>query len=208
MAKVTEPTITVEIGDKMSVPKKQTFINKVILIANKINKTLEGKMKGLWLAKLDTEKKVVEAEFEEIKEPPQKLNCLWCRTPISGLFPFGRGDNVEMIKACDKDCAHGIKVLEKINKILGIGVVEKEEEGECKPNKNVEEVNARCKILRAETEEMNNWLKERGVTEDDITRNGWYYYFKKTQELTDAEPRAVEFDFINDEPEDNKFGFV
>ena len=42
-------------------------------------------------------------------------NCLWCKVPIEEPFTRKGG---EQVQACDKDCAHGLKVCEKIEKNL------------------------------------------------------------------------------------------
>ena len=41
--------------------------------------------------------------------------CLWCQRPIEQNFLARRGGLTVPYQACDKDCAHGIDVLEKLD---------------------------------------------------------------------------------------------
>ena len=45
-------------------------------------------------------------------------NCLWCQKPIAQNFLAKRAGLFVPYQACDKDCAHGIDVVENIDRIL------------------------------------------------------------------------------------------
>lgn len=44
------------------------------------------------------------------------MNCEWCQDEIEGALEY-QGN---IVNACDKDCAHGIKVVREIDEMLGI----------------------------------------------------------------------------------------